>query len=126
VITILQQLVSDTFGYVEQVEGDDGTICSQLVKMAHSHVVKILDMFGLTIFDTEGRTSKETDLIRVVSDIRTDLRNVAKNAMKMARTHKSDPEVGGDFRSVATSLYELTDEIRDRKLKKIGVELTDK
>ena len=126
-ISHLQELVKSTFEYVTAAEcgEEDNIICTQLIHMSFSYVKEILEMFGLTIFDN-NRDSKEDGLIQIVSDIRVDLRTIAQQSMTMAKAYKSNPDIGNEFKSVAGSLYRLTDEIRDQRLKEIGVELTDK
>jgi cysteinyl-tRNA synthetase len=128
VITILQNLINKTFQYVDDVESNenDNIICTQLVQLSHARVLRTLNAFGLTILQNESTDSKEEGLIKVVSDIRSDIRVIAKDAMKIARAHKDDPALKGEIGSIATSLYDMTDDIRDQKLKEIGIELTDK
>ena len=130
VMTILKELVNLTFRYVESVESSaNNVINTRLVESVHSLIVELLNMFGLTLFTSnqnQSRESKEEGLIKIVSEIRTDLREVAKDVSKSSRSYKDQPEVKQQILTIANRLYTMTDDIRDLKLKAIGIDLTDK
>jgi cysteinyl-tRNA synthetase len=124
VIFTLKNLVSQIYQYVENAEAEEQVFSTHLVDMGYRYVVEILSMFGLTIFESENSSSKEDDLIKVVSDIRADVRGLATSISKTTR--KLDGDVKVEVRKIATGLYELSDNIRDKKLADLGINLTDK
>jgi cysteinyl-tRNA synthetase len=116
VISHLQNLISKIYQYVENVETDkkDGSVCSQLIDIGYKKVVETLNMFGLTLFESNNISGLEDKLIKVVYDIRSDIRTLAKGVS------------GKSTKEVANSLFNLTDDIRDNKMKSIGIDLVDK
>ena len=81
-------------------------------------------MFGFTIGVKETNTvSEDTSaaLLKVISDIRTEIRSVAKiidNKLKQV-----DKNIA---KEVTKDLYSITDKIRDQMLADIDIKITDK
>lgn len=128
VIMILRDLGRETFQYVERTEISEGIICTRLIELVNSYITKLLGIFGMTVLNDyvpNSQDSKE-DLIKITSDIRTDIREIAKDTMKISKTHNDEPDTRQEFITIAKMLYNMTDEIRDQKLKNAGIELIDK
>lgn len=125
VIKNLQNLVSDIYQYVESVESNpnDG-LCTQLIYIGYNKVVDTLNMFGLTLFESNSTSGLEDKLIKVVYDIRSDIRTLAKDISKKSKNINEDAK--SNIKEIVNSLFNLTDDIRDNKMKSIGIDLVDK
>lgn len=106
VISTLKNLASQILSATE--------ISNRLVDMAYEYIVDILSMFGLTMFQANTGSGKDEALVKIIYDIRTELRVIATKVSK-----------SGDGKTAA-DLYKMTDDIRDNKLTLLGIDLTDK
>ncbi|VBB18759.1 Cysteinyl-tRNA Synthetase [Yasminevirus sp. GU-2018] len=121
VIKLLQELISNLFKYVSETETEGDLISKEIVTDVVGYVKRILSMFGVSIGSEKGSDSNEGKLLKVISDIRGELRTTAKNiGTKLKSVDKTLST------EVPKELYALTDRIRDKMLPEIGVQLTDK
>lgn len=134
VVLKLHDLASSLYTYVESIESKCGRIDGTLIQNTLDVIRSTLTMFGSTIFSNDtssfeksnkfkkSKKSKEQDLIKVISDIRTDLRVLAKTVANKSKTDTTARELGSQLMG---SLFQMTDDIRDKRLVEIGVDLTD-
>lgn len=121
VIKTLQTLITSVYSYIETIDAEFGHYDGELVRRAHEFVVDTLSMFGLAMFD-KAQSGKEEDLVKIISDVRTDLRGLAREVMDAVRSGATTKTVAA---TATRGLFQMTDDIRDVKLPTIGIELTD-
>jgi cysteinyl-tRNA synthetase len=124
VIKTLHELVSGLFTYVATVESSETYASEEIINDTVSYVRSILNVFGLDDFDDKNCSSdgKETQLLKAIQDIRTELRDVAKNIM--TKVKPLDKNLASELQQ---SIYTLTDRVRDQVLPSLGLQqLTDK
>jgi cysteinyl-tRNA synthetase len=116
-IKVLHGLGGDMFTYVKHVEEVEKCSAKELILDTLDFIKKMLELFGLK-FEKIGNDDK---LLGVISTIRTDIRDLAKEVGAMIKPLDKDLA-----KKVVVSLYGLTDRIRDHDLPAIGISLTDK
>jgi cysteinyl-tRNA synthetase len=126
VIKSLHELVSSFFTYVTNVEKKETNASEEIINDTSSYVKSILSVFGIDDFDGSDEKKKsndetETKLLKVIQDIRTELRDVAKDIV--TKVKPLDKNVA---RELQQSIYKLTDKVRDKVLPSLGLQLTDK
>jgi cysteinyl-tRNA synthetase len=125
VIRILHELVGSLFTYITTVESSETYSSEEIINDTVSYIKSILNVFGLDDFDDMNQTNngieKETKLLKVIQDIRTDLRDVAKNIV--TKVKPLDKNLANELQQ---SIYKLTDNVRDHVLPNLGLQLIDK
>lgn len=125
VIKILHTLTSDLFKYVSEIDVSSGMISKEIITDYVNYIQKILSMFGLIGNQSEDKNDSnngmENKLLKVIQDIRTELRDVAKNIV--TKVKPLDKNLATELQQ---SIYQLTDRLRNETLPSIGVNLTDK
>lgn len=119
-IKYLHTLVSELYTYVAEGESKFDAISAEILTSTTMYVKQMLDIFGLKFCDNQD-SSKEAELLKVISMIRTDLRTIAKDIGK-----KLIPVSKELANEIPQEIYQLTDKVRDKMLPKIGIKLTDK
>lgn len=123
-IKTLHDLIKYLFKYVTTLEEDNLPLSREIIIKYENYIKRILCMFGFTIGVKETNTvSEDTSaaLLKVISDIRTEIRSVAKiidNKLKQV-----DKNIA---KEVTKDLYSITDKIRDQMLADIDIKITDK
>ena len=118
----LYSLIGSLYVYVTLCEASAETISKDIVLDVVEYVRKILGVFRLDIGSSKGVDSgREEKLIKVVSDIRVELRTAARNMAQILK-----PIDLNASKELPKDLYALTDKIRDVMLPGIGITLTDK
>lgn len=123
VIKSLHELVSSLYQYVTEVENSEEIYVSEeIINDTVSYVKSILDVFGLDDFDVSygSNNGKEYDLVKVVQNIRTELRDISKNIGNKVKS--LDKKLSGELQQC---IYKLTDDVRD-EMESLGFPLTDK
>lgn len=123
VIKLLHELVGSLFTYVTTAERSETYVSYEIVNDTNRYVKTILNVFGLDDFDDKNVSSNwmENKLIKVIQDIRTELRYIAKDiAAKVKPLNKALSN------ELQQSIYSLTDDVRDRMLPNLGLQLTDR
>ena len=124
VIKSLPELVSSLYQYATTVESSENYTSEEIINDTVRYVKSILDVFGLDDFDDKQNSNdgKETQLLKVIQDIRTELRDdVAKNIV--TKVKPLNKELASELRQ---SIYKLTDTVRDKILPNLGFTITDK
>ncbi len=122
-IKILHELVGSLFTYVTTVESSEVYASEEIIKDSVSYIRSILDVFGLDNFDdnNNSNTGKEIELLKVIQDVRTELRNVTKNIGNKVKP--LDKSLASELQQ---SIYKLSDTVRDQILPSLGFTITDK
>jgi len=122
-IKYLDELIKVLYIYVTESEYRNEMISKEILIDISTYVKKILSVFGLTIISSSKIDDSECSnkLIKVISDIRIELRNTAKI---MAQKLKPIDQTAS--KEIPKDLYALTDKIRDVMLPEIGIKLVDK
>lgn len=120
VIETLQNLTSLIFKYVTSAEGSKIKLSKEIIVDIKNYIQKMLKIFGLSIGETESNNNNEKQLIKIISDVRTELRLTAKK-ISIKQKSKTDTNLSSEIKE----LYDLSDKIRDKMLPEIGVVLTD-
>lgn len=124
-IKSLHELVSSLFTYVTTVESSETYASQEIINDTMRYVKTILDVFGLDDFDDNNKSNdgKETELLKVIQTIRTELRNCAKNIG--TKVKPLDKQLASELQQ---NIYKLTDTIRDQILPNLNndYKLTDK
>jgi cysteinyl-tRNA synthetase len=123
VIKILHNLASSLFIYVKQCEEieQSGITSQQILYDTMIYIKNILNMFGIDIDINSEIVGKEQQLIKVIADLRNDIRTVAKNTSNKIK--HLDIKLA---KELSQNLFKLTDDLRDIVLPNIGIKLTDK
>jgi cysteinyl-tRNA synthetase len=123
IIQKLHELVGSLFTYVTTVESSETYASEEIINDTISYVKSMLHIFGLDDFDDNNNSNdgKESQLLKVIQDIRTELRDVAKNiGIKIKPLNK---DLASELQQ---SIYKLTDKVRNVVLPSLGFQLTDK
>lgn len=118
----LHELVSSLFTYVTTVESSETYVSEEIINDTISYVRQMLNIFGLDDFDVKNNPNggKEIELLKVIQDIRTELRVFSKNYGT-----KLKPLDKGFATELQQSIFSLTDRVRDQ-MDSLGFPLTDK
>lgn len=121
VMRILHEYTKSVFVYTTTVEGN--MVSEQIITDSVTFVKSILNMFGLTLEATnkENTSDKEDKLVKVIADLRMEIRDVAKDIS--TKIKPLDKQLAKDL---SQQLYQLTDRVRDQILPSIGTVLTDR
>ena len=121
VIKSLHELVSSLFKYVTEIEKSEPYISEEIVNDCVCYVKSMLHVFGLDDFDDNNfNDGKEQELIKVIQNIRTELRDCAKTIG--TKVKPLDKSLANELQQ---NVYKLTDNIRDQ-MNSLGFPLTDK
>lgn len=108
-IKIMHDICKSIFIYIKL--NSDELISSEILLDAKELIKMHLVSFGIDSFEIESL--KLIELVKLVSSIRTNIRDIAKYSSSK------------DCKTISSCLYNLSDEIRDKKLKELGYELVD-
>jgi len=118
----LHELVSSLFTYVTTVESSEPYISEEIINDTIRYIKSILNVFGLDDFEDNNKLNegKESELVKVVQTIRTELRDISKNIGNKVKP--LDKKLSSELQQ---SIYGLTDNVRDQ-MNSLGFPLTDK
>ena len=122
VIKFLHELVSSLFVYITTVEKAETIVSEEIINDCVYYVRSMLNVFGLD--DSDKNTSNnemQGKLLKVIQDIRTELRDVAKNIGNKIKPLNKILAI-----ELQQSIYKLTDQVRNQILPNLGLQLTDK
>lgn len=120
VIKLLHELVSSLFTYVTTVEKSETHASEEIINNTIDYVKSILNVFGLDDMNNSNNGS-EDKLLKVISDIRYELRYIAKNIV--TKVKPLDKSLANELQQ---NIFDLTDKVRDQVLPSLGLQLTDK
>jgi len=123
VIKLLHELVGSLFTYVTTVESSETYVSEEIINDTINYVRSILVVFGLDDFNDNNKSNdgKETELLKVIQDIRSEMRNVAKNIV--TKVKPLDKSLASELQQ---NIYKLSDTVRDQILPSLGFTITDK
>lgn len=119
VVKALHELASRLFVYISE---SNESISKEIITDTVAYIQNIFDVFGLYLNRTENKVDDSNQkLLKVISDIRVDLRTIAKDIA--TKLKPLDKELA---KQIPQLLYKLTDKVRDNDLPAIGIQLVDK
>lgn len=121
VIKLLHELVSSLFIYVTDVEKSEINLSEEIINDTVNYVSSILVVFGLDFDNNKSNDGKENELLKVIQDIRSEMRNLAKNIV--IKVKPLDNNLASELQQ---NVYKLSDTIRDQILPDLGFTITDK
>jgi cysteinyl-tRNA synthetase len=123
VIKNLHELVSSLFTYVTTVESSEPYASEEIINDTVRYIRSILDVFGLDDFEDKNHSNdeKESQLLKVIQDIRTELRHVSKDIV--TKVKPLNKELATELQQ---NIFKLTDRVRDQILPNLGFTITDK